>query len=49
MSVPEKRLLVLVTGASGTVGKEVVYQLLNEKENYDVNDVYRNSLNLTRH
>jgi len=36
MSVPEKRLRVLVTGASGTVGKEVVYQLLNKKENYDV-------------
>ncbi len=36
MSAPKKRLRVLVTGASGTVGKEVVYQLLNEKDNYEV-------------
>ncbi len=36
MTALKKRLRILVTGASGTVGKEVVYQLLNEKENYDV-------------
>ena len=36
MSTPKKRLRVLVTGASGTVGKEVVRQLLNETDNYEV-------------
>ncbi len=36
MSTTKKRLRVLVTGASGTVGKEVVYQLLDKINSYDI-------------
>lgn len=36
MSASKKKLRVLVTGASGTVGKEVVGQLLHEHDKYEV-------------
>jgi nucleoside-diphosphate-sugar epimerase len=39
MSVPKKKLRILVTGASGTVGKEVVYQLLDGKYEITVFDL----------
>jgi nucleoside-diphosphate-sugar epimerase len=36
MMATKKKQRILVTGASGTVGKEVVYQLLEEPDKYDV-------------